>query len=418
MKNRLALLPLACCLALALPLIGQAAENATDLPPSDVIVRLLRQSPAPQVSAHMIRAEEANQRRLEAGHYEWNIRLGSQQLRSRPSNTDEQRYREWNAALERPLRLPGKTALDSELGAKGVDIARTAHGDSLHETSRDLLKSWFLWLKESASASQWQEQVKILSRQAQSVVRRQQLGDASALDAQLAEAAKAQAEAQMAQASVRQRSAAEDLRRRFPGLPLQAPSQLSEPTPLKGNADEWISAILEHSHELGLARGEMERARLYASRAERDKIPDPTVGFHVSRERSGEDRVLGAYLSIPLPGTGRRAHSEVMQAQAMAANSQEAAVLQKISAEAAMLYQNTEAAFSTWQASRQAAEHLDKAADMTQRAYQLGEGSLSDLLNSRRQANEASLATRLQQLDALELRYRLLLDAHQLWDLD
>ena len=55
---------------------------------------------------------------------------------------------------------------------------------------------------------------------------------------------------------------------------------------------------------------------------------------------------------------------------------------------------------------------------MTARAYQLGEGSLNDLLTARRLANEAQLAARLSQLDALELRYRLLLDAHRIWDLD
>ena len=55
---------------------------------------------------------------------------------------------------------------------------------------------------------------------------------------------------------------------------------------------------------------------------------------------------------------------------------------------------------------------------MTARAYQLGEGNLNDLLTARRLANEAQLAARLLQLEALELRYRLLLDAHQLWDFD
>ena len=55
---------------------------------------------------------------------------------------------------------------------------------------------------------------------------------------------------------------------------------------------------------------------------------------------------------------------------------------------------------------------------MTARAYQLGEGSLNDLLAARRLANEAQLSARLMQLDALELRYRLLLDAHQLWAMD
>ena len=44
-------------------------------------------------------------------------------------------------------------------------------------------------------------------------------------------------------------------------------------------------------------------------------------------------------------------------------------------------------------------------------ANEFGEGSLNDLLTARRLANEAQLAARLSQLDALELRYRLLLDA-------
>lgn len=53
---------------------------------------------------------------------------------------------------------------------------------------------------------------------------------------------------------------------------------------------------------------------------------------------------------------------------------------------------------------------------MTARAYRLGEGSLNDWLAARRLANEAQLAARLSQLEALELRYRLLLDAHRLWN--
>ncbi|HEX7454893.1 MAG TPA: transporter, partial [Gallionella sp.] len=50
--------------------------------------------------------------------------------------------------------------------------------------------------------------------------------------------------------------------------------------------------------------------------------------------------------------------------------------------------------------------------------YTLGESSLSDSLTARRFALESSLAENLTQLDANEARYRLLLDAHQLWALD
>lgn len=395
-----------------------AAEPARELPPTEIVARVLRDSPMVQAASGQIRVEEANRTRLEAGQYEWNVRLGSQQRRANPISGPDERFTEWNAAIERPLRLPGKASLDGQLGAAGVALAETAHGDALHENSRNLLKSWFVWLKENAAAAQWAEQLALLEKQSLAIQRRQQLGDAARLEAIQAEAALAQAQAQLAQARVRQQTAGEDLRRRYPGLPLAAPGTISEPRPIEGAESEWINTILEHSHELELARGETQRAQIVAGRAGRDRLPDPTVGLHVSRERAGEDRIVGAYISIPLPGGARRAGSDAALAQADVAGRREAATIQKITAESAILYQSANAAFATWQASRNAADRLGQAANMTARAYQLGEGSLNDLLTARRLANEAQLSQRLMQLDALELRYRMLLDAHRLWDLD
>jgi len=397
---------------------GFAAEPMPNLPPSEIVARVLRENLSVQAAAGQVRVEEANRNRLEAGPYEWNVRLGGQQRRTTPTTGSEERYNEWNAAVERPLRLPGKGGLDGEIGAAGVALAETARGDALHETSRNLLKSWFIWLKESASAAQWNEQLALLEKQARGIDRRQQLGDAARLEAIQAEAAQAQAEAQLAQAKVRQQTAGEDLRRRYPGLPLVAHNAIAEPLPIDGSEADWINAILEHSHELELARGETRRMQLLAGRAGRDRLPDPTIGLQVSRERAGEEKVFGAYISIPLPGGARRASSDAALAQADVAGRREAATTQKITAESAMLYQSANAAFSTWQSSRSAAERLGRAADMTARAYQLGEGSLNDLLAARRLANEAQLASRLIQLEALELRYRLQLDAHRLWDFE
>lgn len=400
---------------------GFAAPDLTNypnLPPTEVVTRVLQSNLSAQAATGQIRVEEANRSRLEAGHYEWNVRLGGQQRRSKPAAGPDERFNEWNAAIERPLRLPGKAGVDGEIGAAGVALAETARGDALHETSRNLLKSWFVWLKESAGAAQWAEQLALLDQQTKAIQRRQQLGDAARVEAIQAEAALAQAEAALAQARVRQQTAGEDLRRRFPELPLVAQGTIAEPTAIDGNPADWINTILEHSHELDLARGETRRAQLLAGRAGRDRLPDPTFGLHVSNERAGEDQVFGAYISIPLPGGARRAGSDAALAEADVAGRREALARQKITAEAAMLYQSANAAVSTWQASRSAAERLNQAADMTARAYQLGEGSLNDLLAARRLANEARLAARLSQLDALELRYRLLLDAHRLWVMD
>lgn len=412
MKNYLLLL------SIGLSGAGLAAEPTPNLPPAEIVARVLTANPTVQAAGSQVRAEEANRTRLESGPYEWNLKFGGQQRKVIPSNGTNERYNEWNAAIERPLRLPGKGALDAQIGAAGVALAEVAHGDALHETSRSLLKSWFIWLREGSTAQQWGEQVALLEKQTRGVRRRQQLGDAARLDSIQSEAALAQAQAQQVQARLRQQTAAEDLRRRFPGLPLEEPKEIAEPTPISGSASEWVTRLLEHNHELGVARGEAQRARILAGRAGRDRLPDPTVGVQVMRERGGEEQIFGAYISIPLPGGARRATSDAALAQADAYGSREAAALQKVSAEAANTYYTASAALATWQAGREAAERLTQAADLTARAYQLGEGSLNELLMARRLANEAQLASRLMQLDALEQRYRLLLDAHQLWAFD
>ena len=392
-----------------------AAEQTPYLPPADLVAKVLRANPMVQASTSQIRVEEANRSRLEAGSYEWNIRLGGQQRRSNPPVSPEERFGEWNAALERPLRLPGKAADDAELGSAGVALAETARGDALHETGRALLKSWFLWLKESATATQWDSQLRLLSKQSTATQRRQQLGDAARLEALQADAATAQAEAQATQARSRKENAAADLQRRYPGLPLSEPASPTEQSAIQGSADEWIDQILAHSHELGMARAETRKAQIAVTRSDRDKIPDPTFGVHMSTERGGEDHIVGAYISIPLPGGGRRAAADGAVAQAAAASHREASVRQKVAAEAAALYQSASTAVVTWQANRSAADRLTRAADMTARAYALGEGNLSDMLTARRLANESQLSARLSQLEAFEFRYRLLLDAHRLW---
>ena len=118
----------------------------------------------------------------------------------------------------------------------------------------------------------------------------------------------------------------------------------------------------------------------------------------MARERGGEEHILGAYIAITLPGGGRQAVASGALAEAGVATSREAAATQKISAEAAALYHSAIGAMTTWQATHSAAERLQRAADMTARAYQLGEGSLNDLLTARRLANEAQLAARLARL--------------------
>jgi outer membrane protein TolC len=399
-------------------LMVNAAMATSELPPEDIVARVIRATHPVISASNQIRVEEANQKGLEAGNYEWNIRLGRQQLKSLNAGNTDQRYKEWNAEIQRPIRLLEKAATDKKLGEKGVTIAQIAHGDSLHEASRTLLKSWFVWLREKISVEQWEVQSKTLETQTNTVQRRYKLGDATLLESTLMEAAQAQAEAQRVQANARLTAASTELQHRFPGLPLIRPSVLSAPQPIRGTEKDWVEKILANNHELGVAREETLRAHLTASRNAQDRIPDPTIGFNFAKEKGGEDRVAGVFVVIPLPGEGRRAQSDASLAMALVSNSREAQVLQKTTVEATILFKNAEAAFISWQAGQSAANNLKKASEMTSRAYQLGEGTLGDVLLSRRLSHEAQLAASLLQLDALELRYRLLLDSHQLWNID
>lgn len=400
-----------------LPGAGVAADlHRPELPPTQVVEKVLREHPLVKSAGHHVQAEEANRDRLEAGPHEWNLRMTRQQREVR-TNPGE-RFGEWEAILERPLRLPGKANLDKAVGDAGVAAARIAKGDALHETSRMLLSKWFEWQRLKAATAAWSGQAEVLERQSKAVTRRQELGDASRLEMTQAQAAAAQARSQLAQVRSREESARLELERLFPGLPL--PEGLVDATPAapEGNAATWMEAILEHDHELGLARAEARRMGAAALRSDRENLPDPTVGLKLARERGGEESIAGLSLSFALPGAGRAAGARSALAQSDAAAQREAAMLRKVSAEAAALIRTASASHAAWLESRRAADALEQAAGMAEKAYALGEGSLSDTLFARRTAFEARLSADEARLTALEKHDRLLLDAHRLWDLD
>jgi cobalt-zinc-cadmium efflux system outer membrane protein len=177
--------------------------------------------------------------------------------------------------LERTVRLPGKRDLDQQLGAAGIATARVGRGEALHEAGRSLLAMWFDWLREESAVVQWRHQRDNLMQQARVLGRRVELGDAPRLERLQADAALAQAAAQLSQAEGRARVAAERLRRHHPliALPVAVPEM--PPDAVEGRADEWIETIVQHNHELGVARAESARARIIASRSDAERLPRP-----------------------------------------------------------------------------------------------------------------------------------------------
>lgn len=400
--------------AVAAPVQQEPFTDYPDLPPLNVATEVMANSPQVKAAEAGIELEQANARRLNAGPYEFNARLSTRQR----SLDNEGNFNEWEAALERGLRLPGKARIDQQLGAQGVRQARLAMGDAWHESGRSLLRYWFTWLQEHAQVKQWQEQTALLKQQLSIVNKRIAAGDAPALERSLSEAALAQAEYALKQAQLRAQMAATDLKQRYLGLTLPDSPVFVEPEPLQEGLDYWRTRILEHNHELALMRGEVGRAQLHLNRSSADRTPDPTVGINTTSERSGAEQITGLFLSIPLPGEARAAAQSAALAQSAIAAQNEAQTLRRLNAEIINTYASAASAFESWQSAQMAADAMQHNAGLMARAYSLGEAGLSETLNARRQALETGLAAALAQINAREARHRLMLDAHLLWPLD
>jgi outer membrane protein TolC len=181
---------------------------------------------------------------------------------------------------------------------------------------------------------------------------------------------------------------------------------------------DWVSEILQHNHELGMARADSRRAQLMAQRVDADRLPDPSVGLRVGSEVAGEQRLVGLSLIIPLPGSARFAAARSQNAQADATASREAAVERKVRAEAETLLAQARAAYEAWERSEAAARQTRDAAKLTEKAKLLGEADLAQWLLAQRQSFDADLTALQARIDAREAASRLALDAHLLWDLD
>ncbi|MGB8517496.1 MAG: TolC family protein, partial [Gallionella sp.] len=327
----------------------------------------------------------------------------------------EQKLQEWDVALERPLRLPNKANIDHDIGAANVARADFALGDAHHEAARLLLHLWFVWQREQAQVMLWQQQNDIYTQQAGMVEKRVLAGDAPKLELNLAIAASSQARVSLQQANLRAQMAANDLRRQFPAIVLPDTVTLQTPQAIVEAYAVWQARILDDNHELGMAQAQAQVLQLLARRSRADQIPDPTVGLRYSNEMGGNEKVTGLYFSVPLSWGVRSANAQVVEQQANIAADQAEFVQHRLQTDIYAAYQQAVQSYATWQQAREAGLAIRANAELIAKAYKLGENSLSDSLSARRIAQESTLAENISQLDANEARYRLLLDAHQLW---
>lgn len=411
--RRVPVAPYALAACLAFGLAGAAAASApADLPPEPAVARALANHPLVHAAEATARAAQAEHDRLRSGSHEFGLRLGS----ARRSVNGGPDFNEWEAGLERGLRLPGKTRLDDAIGERGVQEARERVGDARHEAGRQLLALWYGWRQAEAEARIWRGQTALLAEQRRIVEVRVKRGDAARLDYLQVDAVWAQADSAARMAEARRDQATAELKARFPELSVPE-ADTAEPAMPAGGEAEWIAHTLEHNHELLALQLAGEGLQFQARRAEADKLPDPTVGLRYASERDGEEKVLGLSVSVPIPGASRRAQARVWQGQAEAMAEQVVALRRSLSAQAAGNWHRAVAGVESWRRLQAAAGSVGQHADLARRAYELGELGLTETLLARRSALEAQLAAEQARLAGNEAVARLLLDAHRLWPL-
>jgi len=407
-------LSLALALAFAAPVFSSAAR-ADYLPDPAAAEAALLASPMVTQARGEFAAQSLKSESLRRGREEWT--LGADALQRR-IDSPQDRFAEWGVALSRPLRLPGRAEADRALGNALTAYAEASLGEAMHESGRQLLALWFDWLNETGQVRLWQAHVALAEQQLATVNARIRLGESPRAERVNAEAALAQARLQQQQAATREQRARSRLMAQYPGLPVTADDTLPQPVPPTGTADDYVSAVLAHSHELFRARRQAEalkaEARQFASR----RGVDPNVGVFYKNEMGGNEHLLGVSVGLTLPGSARRTDQQA--AEQLSATAEEAAVRleQRLRQDARADFAAAAAQVANWQQADGAAQSLAEAARLAARAYSLGEGSLDQVLLNRRLALEGQLTAQQAQFAALAANTRLKLDAHQLWPLD
>lgn len=350
---------------------------------------------------------------IAASPHEWTARVQAQR---RSYQDSVARSNEWTAQLERPIRVNGKAGLDRQLRDLEVELGRARVGEARHEAARALSDAWTAVIVAQRQHALLKEQLAIAVNNLDVVRKRQRAGDASLLDANIAEGEIGSIAREVSQAATDVKKAEAVLRVRFSAV---VPEGIVLPPPQEPIWPEarWRERVLEEADPLKSAESEWKRAGVSASRARADRVPDPTVGVYTAKEAMRNERVVGLSLSIPLPGTYRSERSLQAAKEADALQAAQDQVKREIELEAAQTYAEATGSLERWRIASETARLSGESARLMQRAYSLGEADLQALLLARRQASDAARAALQAQGEAVRWEMRLLIDAHLIWDL-
>lgn len=384
------------------------------LPPEASVRRVLENLPQFRLGGAAMALAAAEQQKLQAGPYEWTVRSS---VNARAVSGGE-RYTEQDIALERTVRWFGKADQDGAVGRKGVDVARARFADLWHEAARTLLKDWFDAVRDRAAFARLQDQRQVARELHDVTMRRVRAGDGTALEQQLAATEMLRIDALSMQAQQRLELSLAQLDITYVGLPTPQASQLPLPQADAQGTQYWFEKILSDNHELELAQAEADLSALRARRIASDRTPDPTLAVRAARERDGQERLIGLTVSIPLPGAGRSADASAAAIKARAAAELVSQAHTRVRTMAMRAVIDATRTHEIWLSLHEIETQSTQQAQLLQRAYQAGEGSLADVLTARRRGLEAALLAQAAQVDALAAFARVRLDAHMIWAID
>lgn len=397
--------------ALAL-LLGVPAAAAQDyLPPRESVEAALAAHPMRQAADGEVAAARSEARRQAAGDYEWTLE-GSYSSRD---IAQEGRFDEFEVAASRPLRRPGKAALDKALGEAGYSSARQRSAMARRDLALELASLWMDWLEAEELARLQADRVANLALAREAAKGQRQAGSAAAIDVELASSAVAAAQADLERARGEADMAAASLDARFPELvrPPRAPVP-GPPDPL-GSLSVSPRDIASGDPELAFLDAEVRRLAVQARRARANLRPDPEVGVRAFSERGGDELGAGVFVAIPIGGAARSAASDRDTARAAAIAYEAAALRRSKQAEARQAIIAARTAFEAWQTVSGARNDSETVIERMRRGFKLGAYDLPALLVGEARHWQVARSEAEARLRAHRARIKLRVMAGDLW---
>ncbi len=393
------------------------AEGAGDVPliglPAPTVLKArLDESPMVLSARAALQAERETIRAEQGSSSAWTLSglVGGRRYNDDPKDLPL----ETELTLQRPWRSGAKL----EARQAWFDQREAAAQAQLRLISRQALREWLdllsTWVREAGSARLWDEQHQLALKQSQAVGRRFDLGDVSRSERDLAEAARVQIQVQVTLAQARARMARTRIDRQMPGWSDAELNALLQVEPTVGGASpldpDSAAAAMESSADYRVLQSEsavMDAAARFEASQSRS---DPSFGLRIATAKGFEERGLGVVFSVPLDGDMHEAQGRAAAYRAAQASSRLQQERLRLIADRQAREVEAAASVQAWTQQTEAARRFDANARTTEKAWQLGQAALTDVVMAQRLANEQRLAAQQARADALLRQWLLVLD--------